>query len=765
MARKRLVTVEGAVLLHLLDYVKHSPEDTLPLEMTQAGISRALGVRRSHVAQSLDTAIGQGMAEAHLSRVKGEKRKRKCYFLTHAGIAEAKGLRETALAAEVAAQQPGSEIFHGTLSDLLQNNGNKMKLPALALLVSGGQIKLPRSASDTESWPHLGAAPPAERFFGRAQELRDVSRFTEGSIRVLGVTGMPGIGKTALMARALNGASNVFWYRVSDWAGPKHAATHLAAFMAGAGSGRLSRYLAVHELPDFGDMFDILATEKIHAILVFDDCHKSTGSMQSFLGMLARASLESKQLGLCIVGRSLPSADRIFAGPLPQGAEIITLGPLDRDSSMGILTARGIQAAKAEAIADRGAGHPLYLSIADDANSGDVAEMLAREIQAALSDAENGILLQMSVYRQPVPNEALAETDGDMAAMDSLAKRSLLLNAGGWSMHSLLREFFYSRQTPARRESNHERAAEYYARYGNTPGGRVEELYHLFMAADFESAAMGLAENGPDILAQGYTDEILALCALVPGDWQNTDEAFRISFLKASALDLLGRWDDAAEIYRSCIRTAGDAVSQEREASVLRRLGAIEYRKGNMSKAREFLETALGKLESGLLRAEVQGSLGVVQWKMGDIRAAAESYGSDLSISEAARDLGGISRALNNLGILDWQSGNYSAALEKYSRSLACAEKIQDSRLVAIVYSNMGDVHRAMGNAADARRYYERCLALSEDLKFHWQTAEAYRGLAEVVPEKRLDYLSRALTIFERLGATEDAKAVREMRP
>jgi tetratricopeptide (TPR) repeat protein len=75
----------------------------------------------------------------------------------------------------------------------------------------------------------------------------------------------------------------------------------------------------------------------------------------------------------------------------------------------------------------------------------------------------------------------------------------------------------------------------------------------------------------------------------------------------------------------------------------------------------------------------------------------------------------------------------------------------------------MGDVYRMMGNTPDARRYYERCLELAEDLKFNWQVAEAYRGLADVIPEKRADYLSRALNIFERLGAAEDAKAVRNM--
>ena len=79
MARKRLLTVEDAVLIHLLDYIKFSPEDSVPLELTQAGISRAIGIRRSHISISLDSALGKGLVDENLSRVRGEKRKRKCW--------------------------------------------------------------------------------------------------------------------------------------------------------------------------------------------------------------------------------------------------------------------------------------------------------------------------------------------------------------------------------------------------------------------------------------------------------------------------------------------------------------------------------------------------------------------------------------------------------------------------------------------------------------------------------------------------------------
>ena len=69
MARKRLVTVEEAILLHLFDYSRYIPEDTVPMELAQAGISRSLGVRRSHVSISLDAAKTREFVEEDLARV------------------------------------------------------------------------------------------------------------------------------------------------------------------------------------------------------------------------------------------------------------------------------------------------------------------------------------------------------------------------------------------------------------------------------------------------------------------------------------------------------------------------------------------------------------------------------------------------------------------------------------------------------------------------------------------------------------------------
>jgi tetratricopeptide (TPR) repeat protein len=329
----------------------------------------------------------------------------------------------------------------------------------------------------------------------------------------------------------------------------------------------------------------------------------------------------------------------------------------------------------------------------------------------------------------------------------------------------VLRDFYASRQTARGRIERHERAAEYYTLRRSRAGDLVEEVHHLLAAGETDSAAIALAAGGQGILVHGHVEEVLSLAARIPSDWKNSEQAFDLAFLRGTALDILGRWPEARAEYERCIGLAEEMEDAERKAETLRRLGAIEYRQGGPHAALALFEEALALAATEQTKAELHGSIGVVRWKLGEFEAAKQSHERDLELSRTLESPRGISRALNNLGILDWQAGNHLAALDRYSEALRQAEIIPDRRLIAAIYSNIGDAHRALGRPEEARRYYERCLELAEDLKFNWQVAEACRGLAEVVTERRKHYLSRALSIFERLGAAGDAKTVREMMP
>ncbi len=769
MARKRLLTVEEAILLHLLGFLKHSPENDAPLEMTQTGISMALGVRRSHVSTSLDFAKENGTVEEHLSRVKGEKRKRKCYYLTHIGIETARQKMNQVSETHVEADMGGGKRFSGTFRELHASIENSPSQARLALLCNEGRISIPPNTDAAYENPSQPQIPKVGQLVGRDRELDQVGKLFSGDVRILTLTGMPGIGKTWLAAHAASrfGDGAVFWHNTCEWNSTRNLLSHMADFLKGEGHDRLRRYLDTHEVPDLADVHDIILSTPFRIVLVFDDCQSANSGIVSFLKMLASVSSQSSNLGLILVGRNIPEELGKLHVFNHDNVISILLPPLNESSSMQILSARGIPPDRAKEIAARGGGHPLFLSLAGtEASTGEarsLENLLASEIQSIISEEYNAMLRLLSVFREPVASDALVESQNDIKILDGLKERSLIFEQGGWFMHGLLRDFYNARQTPEEKRSHHERAAEHYNRHPVKFADHIEEIHHLFMAGDIESAIMALLARGSEMLARGYVDELLAMCSIMPENWQNRDELLGLNFIKLSAQDLVGKWDDATEGYTECLRMARELGNGDMEAAVLRRLGAIQYRRGNLAEAKHFIENAMELTESPLLIAELHGTLGVILWKLGERESAIKAYEYDLTASRGENEPRGIARALNNLGILDWQTGNHADAMDKYAEALKLAERIHDLKLVAILYSNMGDVQRSLGRFADARRYYERCLALAEDLKFNWQIAEAYRGLAEITPESKRDYLSRALTIFERLGANDDAKTVREM--
>jgi len=771
MPRKRLATVEEAIMIHLLEYQRYFEEGTVPLEMTQAGISNAVGVRRSHISSSLDTAKAKGFIEENLAHVKGQARRRKCYTLTSMGLPAVKDLKTKFEETDVTGRLSEGEGYQGSLGHLVERTDSSMTLARLSLLTYDGTVNLPVTEP---KGPGTGGKviPEIPNFVGRVKEIEELDNLKEGSTSLIVIRGIPGIGKTALVAHTLrmwNTESRTFWFGIGEWSSPRNTANHLASNLGSRGSSRLKRYLDAHEVPDLADIGDILLGLDEPLLLVFDDCQNCSMNMSHFLKMLVSVCGSSDNVSMILIGREVPDILNLEQ-KLGQGTvSEMELGVLPIQASLDLLQKRGIIEPKASVIAETSGGHPLYLSLVEETDttgqSPDASTLVSKEVFSSLKENEKEMLHCLAVFREPVDMDAFVTDDEDLDSLEKLEKRCILTRANGWVMHNLLREFFFSRQTKNDRLARHENAAEYYNTHSTGMASKVEETHHLLMAGDFESAMLLLIANGLDWLHHGFQDEILQLTVKVPGEWQNPDEVYEVQMLEACAHDQVGSWDEAEKGYGRCLKLAQSLDDSEKVARTMRRLGKIHYRRGELSEALGTFQKALdtaGSEVTGLI-AEIHNSIGVVHWRQGDAGKARAAYEIDLNISEKARDPEGQSRALNNLGILDWQEGNHDIALERYARALDLAENIPDKKLVAVLYSNIADAYKSKSETDDAGKYYLRCLELSEDLRFNWQVAEAHRGLADIDVENKTKHLETALQIFDRLGAKEDAKIVKAM--
>jgi hypothetical protein len=94
MADKIRVTVKEKILIHLLNYVKYRDKAEVPAQVSQDGMAKVIGVRRSHIASALKDLREVGQVEEEKTRFIGEVRRKNAYFLTHEGQGEALRLKE-----------------------------------------------------------------------------------------------------------------------------------------------------------------------------------------------------------------------------------------------------------------------------------------------------------------------------------------------------------------------------------------------------------------------------------------------------------------------------------------------------------------------------------------------------------------------------------------------------------------------------------------------------------------------------------------------
>ena len=298
----------------------------------------------------------------------------------------------------------------------------------------------------------LAEAPRTKRFVGRQAELDLLTREGEGP-RVFVLQGMAGIGKSSLAARAcelLRGRRPLFWHRVRAWDSSQSVLSSLGSFLAAVGRPGLRAILARGEADRVSEVLreDLPGT---HAFLVFDDAHEGGKEVLGLLGILKDAAAGAQDLRVVVLTRkAVHFYDRrdVVLSKVVSEMELGGLKPEEVETFL----ADGHEAHLAE-MASRLGGHPLFLELVratahpvlDAETLDDVRHFIEEEIYAELSEPERHMMKLASLYRVPVPREALflhASTSHDTLA--GLLKRSLVRREGerAFGLHDSIRAFF-----------------------------------------------------------------------------------------------------------------------------------------------------------------------------------------------------------------------------------------------------------------------------------------------------------------------------------
>ncbi len=682
------LTVAQRVLLHLSLFAQHREEFDVPRGVTQQGIAKHLGLSRSHVALELKKLGEEGFLETRLAHVKGAKSRRKVYFNTFQGERVAATLRERAHS--LVAQWIDSDGASGTGpgTELIQlARREERPLSGVYLAILAGEVVDLRAAQPA-------AGPPIQpRLVGRAKERAALLAWLEEDPPLMLITGLPGIGKTAL-ARALLAEETGVWVKVFPFDSAASLVASLASALRRAGRPRLLSYLRGNPL-DFTEVGLLLSAEASGLLLVFDDVTASPEASQVLRLLLDHPAPGGR---LLLTAREIPT----FLGTkerLEGRFAEVRLAGLSREESRELLQALGREDG-AEQAYELTMGHPLLLRLVA---TGDLPEtlpdtetFLLEEVLSDLGTEPQEALFQAAVYRRPVPPGAL--TPAGFATFQSLRRKGLLVaNGPGYEVHDLVAPAI-RRQMVEGLRTFHRRAA----RYWQEEQDWTEAVYHLARGGRRGDAIELVRTRLEEVLETGgAADLVKVLEELTPGP--------DASLAMARALDYLGKWEEAAEVVAKGLETEPGAA----EPGLLLVRGRIASKRGDLKDAQNaFLAAEERALKRGAERERGLAlyGMGIVWRKQGHTDRAL----ADLARAEAifARIAARVprGRAQMETGIVYLQEGRAAEAIQAFraTEPLLAARK-ED---LAYLYNNLAVALKEEG------RWEEGLEALEESRRF-----------------------------------------------
>ncbi len=734
--------VEDRILLHLQNYIRYSDDYEVPKGMSQKGIGESVWIAWSNVPRAMKRLREQDLVDERTTRVKGEFRKKKVYFLTPKGFTMATELREELGQRRVTVRR-GDEVQEMDFVDVPEYVG--FKVPYLELLRGVDEdnvLDIERAQTRWEEQVEMvdstDRAPKLRAFYGREEELAALEGMVDEH-RFIVLHGFAGIGKTSLSVRLLDDLrkqTNVLWITLHHWDTLPAVLGQLGEFLAEAGRRQLKSLMADRPSPDLGDAYYPLEEDlrDLKGLIVIDDFHKASDQVVDLFTMLLEILKDRESPTFLLASRYLPTFyDRRYVVIQKVVGEQHLEG-LDRASARAMLAGRQLSDSDFERIFSTTKGHPLALELVmqrEDLAAGpfkDVMAFVREEVFEGLDGTERMTLATLSVYRANVPREAAlgaarSAEGGGPEVLDRLTDRGLVADVGEdeLRLHDLVREFFYSRLTEDEREARDREAAEAWGRI-STPAAMVERAYHLERAGEAEAAVATLAsESGKVLTESGLLSDVLEVleAATSSGVLSPTavDEA---DILRADVLAQLDQVDAAYAMYTRVLDRAVAEGERGDEGRVLHRIGLLHQRRGQGTEALEVQRRAIAAFEEA-----------------DDESGSAHCH---LSIAEVLTDLERTEEAIEELG----------RAHESFTL-------VEDRRGVATTCVHRASIMLDLEDPSVAGNYLEEALDNLDPGEDQTPMAHAYYLLGEVDRleedwEPAVEHYKQALDLFQETG-------------
>lgn len=718
--RKRTYSTRDRVLLYL------ATEGLLPEEQTQEGIAEETRCGRSTVTKELERLRSKGILLRARKRVAGHPLPKYTYRLTGAGWRAVAALRDRIASDVVSVRVPRVGTLSARMSEIPALASRRLDVAAAASLVREGRLDLTRlpstSASNRSSRIWGGGLRQVDRLFGREHELEVLNRWFHSESRILLVTGLPGIGKSALVAtwvRLHHPAAPIFGFELRRSTSVAGFLSDLAAFLAALGKPSLASHLAQGVPLDFGFLRRLLDRElkDLPLLVVLDNIDQAPRDVAKLVRQPIVDLLHRRRVRLVLVARRSPRWLVTVRRSVPS-LELMQVSGLTPGASEALLRYRGLDANRAfvQDVVRTTRGHPLllHLTVSGSATrTSAVRRYLEEEVWATLTDDERTTLETASVFRRAVPERVLeAASHVDRRVIDSLTERNLLDRtfAEGYLVHDLVREFVQAQMDAARVQALHTSAAA--SLLGDPdPTNRWEGVYHLLGAGKIEAVATYLDSEGAPLLDSIAAALITSLVRTMPYESNDAASSCVFSEVLGDSLRIQGHIGPALQQYMYAKSLAIAHGREGRIPRLLRKMAFLERCRNRYSRALGYLTEAQARLSRepnpGEL-TEVLREMALVEQALGDLPNASQHLNAAVDLATEAGDRAALSRALVTLGNLESTRGNREQGLEANLEALRIAEQSGNLTEIARAHVIVGTSLTSMGKVAESLPYYEK---------------------------------------------------------
>lgn len=520
----------------------------------------------------------------------------------------------------------------GLVSSAWENIGKNVKLyrlqaDGLSVRFTPGGLEVAldgvRRRDDVVVASSAQRIPPVDLLAGRDDELQALDR---SGVHV--IAGMPGIGKTTLMAaHARRQERPVFWHSFRGIESLTWLANRLGVFAAEHGDRRLLEALRGDVEP--ADLRALLLDVLDSGLAVyFDDVQQIQDEhVQRFVDDAVQTN------GMLYIS----SRTGLFAAKGRPHVHEMTLHGLDDDAVAAVLAHDGADVGDdlVRRLRPMVGGHPLALHLltatahqmgldveavvsrAEDGRVADLQAYLLQALDAGLTDPQRRVLTTASIFRTGFDIDALravaTKRIHEKDVMD-LVKDHLVVDRGDvYDLHDIVRTFFGQMLDDAR--PMHAAAAAHFLDQGNTEA-RIEAMHHL-LAAERRHDVLKLVSENLDVREYDFIDAGYAQLYL-------------------DMLDLF---------------TEADVRGADQWAVILDEKGDVHFSQGNYAESVAYHEAARDQVRDGEEAADIGWKLALALHRLGDGDAAREAVAAALAQEPVGRTKERLDRLAKELSI------------------------------------------------------------------------------------------------------------------